>query len=162
MFDEIFFILPFPQKGCWLCCFKENYIINRCMLYWVPWVTFLGYSFAHVFLKCFIIKYYKKCVRKNIQFILIFQGTTDIEQLALVIRTLGSPRLFEWPELRQLPDYNKIRYAFVDFYLEMGKLLVTDLLFCIVSDVGWVVWAWREYGSILIKFKQKFYFSQIE
>ncbi|KAL5285574.1 CDK20 family protein [Megaselia abdita] len=40
----------------------------------------------------------------------LLAGTTDIEQLALVIRTLGSPRLFEWPELRQLPDYNKIRF----------------------------------------------------
>ncbi|TMW46049.1 hypothetical protein DOY81_008864 [Sarcophaga bullata] len=40
----------------------------------------------------------------------LFAGTTDIEQLALVIRTLGTPRLTEWPELTSLPDYNKIRF----------------------------------------------------
>ncbi|KAL9900603.1 cyclin-dependent kinase 20 [Glossina fuscipes fuscipes] len=40
----------------------------------------------------------------------LFAGTTDIEQLALVIRTLGTPRLNEWPELTSLPDYNKIRF----------------------------------------------------
>ncbi|XP_036322855.1 cyclin-dependent kinase 20 [Rhagoletis pomonella] len=40
----------------------------------------------------------------------LFSGSTDIEQLALVIRTLGSPRLNEWPELTSLPDYNKIRF----------------------------------------------------
>lgn len=39
----------------------------------------------------------------------LFQGTTDIEQLAIIIRTLGSPRLNEWPELTALPDYSKIR-----------------------------------------------------
>lgn len=37
------------------------------------------------------------------------QGSTDIEQLALVIRTLGSPRVNDWPELQHLPDYHKIR-----------------------------------------------------
>ncbi|XP_046805255.1 cyclin-dependent kinase 20 isoform X3 [Lucilia cuprina] len=40
----------------------------------------------------------------------LFAGTTDIEQLALVIRTLGTPRLNEWPDLTSLPDYNKIRF----------------------------------------------------
>lgn len=40
----------------------------------------------------------------------LLKGTTDIEQLALVIRTLGTPRLTEWPDLTSLPDYNKIRY----------------------------------------------------
>lgn len=39
----------------------------------------------------------------------LFAGTTDIEQLAIIIRTLGSPRLNEWPELTSLPDYSKIR-----------------------------------------------------
>jgi len=39
----------------------------------------------------------------------LFAGTTDIEQLAIIIRTLGSPRLNEWPELTALPDYSKIR-----------------------------------------------------
>lgn len=42
----------------------------------------------------------------------LFQGTTDIEQLAIIIRTLGSPRLNEWPELTALPDYSKIRYVY--------------------------------------------------
>ncbi|XP_055853283.1 cyclin-dependent kinase 20 [Episyrphus balteatus] len=40
----------------------------------------------------------------------LFAGTTDIEQLALVIRTLGTPRQSEWPELQTLPDFNKIRF----------------------------------------------------
>ncbi|KAL7730018.1 hypothetical protein ACLKA6_009311 [Drosophila palustris] len=40
----------------------------------------------------------------------LFAGTTDIEQLAIIIRTLGSPRLNEWPELTALPDYSKIRF----------------------------------------------------
>lgn len=38
-----------------------------------------------------------------------FQGNTDIEQLALVIKVLGSPRAKDWPELESLPDYNKIQ-----------------------------------------------------
>lgn len=40
----------------------------------------------------------------------LFPGTTDIEQLALVVRTLGTPRPDQWPELDSLPDFNKIRY----------------------------------------------------
>ncbi|KMZ04975.1 cyclin-dependent kinase 20 isoform X1 [Drosophila simulans] len=40
----------------------------------------------------------------------LFAGTTDIEQLAIIIRTLGSPRLNQWPELTSLPDYSKIRF----------------------------------------------------
>ncbi|XP_030372737.1 cyclin-dependent kinase 20 [Scaptodrosophila lebanonensis] len=40
----------------------------------------------------------------------LFAGTTDIEQLAIIIRTLGSPRLNEWPDLTSLPDYNKIGF----------------------------------------------------
>ncbi|XP_055587231.1 cyclin-dependent kinase 20 [Uranotaenia lowii] len=40
----------------------------------------------------------------------LFSGGTDIEQLALVVRTLGTPNLKEWPEVRSLPDYNKIRF----------------------------------------------------
>ncbi|KAG5671520.1 hypothetical protein PVAND_001714 [Polypedilum vanderplanki] len=39
----------------------------------------------------------------------LFAGNTDIEQLALVIRTLGTPTL-TWPEVVNLPDYNKIRF----------------------------------------------------
>lgn len=30
--------------------------------------------------------------------------------MALVIRTLGSPKTSDWPELKTLPDYNKIRF----------------------------------------------------
>ncbi|ETN66332.1 cell division protein kinase 7, partial [Anopheles darlingi] len=40
----------------------------------------------------------------------LFAGATDIEQLALVVRTLGTPNLKDWPEVRSLPDYNKIRF----------------------------------------------------
>ncbi|GAB0087324.1 cyclin-dependent kinase 20 [Sergentomyia squamirostris] len=39
----------------------------------------------------------------------LFPGNTDIEQLALVVRTLGTPHSAEWPEIHQLPDFNKIR-----------------------------------------------------
>lgn len=42
-------------------------------------------------------------------FFMIAQGNTDIEQLALVIRTLGTPSSVDWPEVKNLPDYNKIR-----------------------------------------------------
>lgn len=41
----------------------------------------------------------------------LFSGTTDIEQLALVVRLLGTPDLEQWPELATLADYNKIRYV---------------------------------------------------
>uniref|UniRef100_A0A182FAK0 Cyclin-dependent kinase 20 n=1 Tax=Anopheles albimanus TaxID=7167 RepID=A0A182FAK0_ANOAL len=40
----------------------------------------------------------------------LFAGATDIEQLALVVRTLGTPNPKDWPEVRSLPDYNKIRF----------------------------------------------------
>lgn len=40
----------------------------------------------------------------------LFAGNTDIEQLALVVRTLGTPNTRIWPEVEQLPDYNKIRF----------------------------------------------------
>lgn len=36
-----------------------------------------------------------------------FQGESDIEQLALVIRTLGTPT---WKGITSLPDYNKISF----------------------------------------------------
>lgn len=41
----------------------------------------------------------------------LFPGTTDIEQLALVVRVLGTPDPEQWPELTTLADYNKIRYV---------------------------------------------------
>lgn len=39
----------------------------------------------------------------------LFAGATDIEQLALVVRTLGTPDTEQWPELLSMADYNKIR-----------------------------------------------------
>lgn len=43
----------------------------------------------------------------------LFGGTTDIEQLALVVRLLGTPDTEQWPELLTLADYNKIRFVFL-------------------------------------------------
>lgn len=40
------------------------------------------------------------------------QGDTDIEQLAIVLRHLGSPTAETWPELTTLPDYNKITFPY--------------------------------------------------
>lgn len=40
----------------------------------------------------------------------LFAGDTDIEQLSLVIRALGSPDETSWPTLSELPDYNKIEF----------------------------------------------------
>lgn len=40
------------------------------------------------------------------------QGNTDIEQLALVIKILGSPQTKDWPEVELLPDFNKIQLAY--------------------------------------------------
>ncbi|XP_017784037.1 PREDICTED: cyclin-dependent kinase 20-like [Nicrophorus vespilloides] len=41
----------------------------------------------------------------------LFPGETDIEQLAIVLHTLGTPTEESWPGLAQLPDYNKITFA---------------------------------------------------
>lgn len=41
----------------------------------------------------------------------LFAGDTDIEQLSLVIRALGTPNETNWPTLSELPDYNKIEFA---------------------------------------------------
>ena len=38
------------------------------------------------------------------------QGETDIEQLAMVISSLGTPTEDSWPGLTTLPDYNKITF----------------------------------------------------
>lgn len=43
---------------------------------------------------------------------IIQQGETDIEQLAIVLRYLGSPTSESWPELTSLPDYNKISFPY--------------------------------------------------
>lgn len=40
----------------------------------------------------------------------LFPGNTDIEQLALVVRTLGTPSTRNWPDVTNLPDYKKIRF----------------------------------------------------
>ncbi|CAD6220658.1 GSCOCG00012960001-RA-CDS [Cotesia congregata] len=42
----------------------------------------------------------------------LFPGETDIEQLAIVIKQLGSPTPESWPELKTLPDYNKITFPY--------------------------------------------------
>lgn len=39
------------------------------------------------------------------------QGETDIEQLAIVLHTLGTPTEDTWPGLQELPDYNKISFS---------------------------------------------------
>lgn len=44
----------------------------------------------------------------------IFAGDTDIEQLSLVIRALGTPNEKTWPRLTELPDYNKIEFPHYD------------------------------------------------
>ncbi|XP_022920833.1 cyclin-dependent kinase 20-like isoform X2 [Onthophagus taurus] len=41
----------------------------------------------------------------------LFPGETDIEQLAIVLHTLGTPTIETWPGLKNLPDYNKIAFA---------------------------------------------------
>ncbi|KAG8179651.1 hypothetical protein JTE90_017792 [Oedothorax gibbosus] len=40
----------------------------------------------------------------------LFRGENDIEQLCLVLQTLGTPSEEVWPEMVDLPDYNKISF----------------------------------------------------
>ncbi|KAK1334620.1 hypothetical protein QTO34_005627 [Cnephaeus nilssonii] len=40
----------------------------------------------------------------------LFPGENDIEQLCCVLRILGTPSPQIWPEITQLPDYNKISF----------------------------------------------------
>lgn len=47
----------------------------------------------------------------NILTFLLIQGETDIEQLAIVLGTLGTPNEESWPGLKELPDYNKIGFS---------------------------------------------------
>ncbi|KAF7998047.1 hypothetical protein HCN44_009445 [Aphidius gifuensis] len=42
----------------------------------------------------------------------LFPGETDIEQLAIVLRHLGTPTVETWPDLISLPDYNKITFPY--------------------------------------------------
>jgi cell cycle related kinase len=44
----------------------------------------------------------------------LFAGDTDIEQLSLVIRALGTPNEKIWPSLTELPDFNKIEFPFYE------------------------------------------------
>lgn len=39
------------------------------------------------------------------------KGENDIEQLAIVVHSLGTPTLEIWPSVERLPDYNKITFA---------------------------------------------------
>jgi cell cycle related kinase len=38
----------------------------------------------------------------------LFKGMNDIEQIVLIIKTLGTPTKESWPEFEQLPDFHKI------------------------------------------------------
>ncbi|XP_057346197.1 cyclin-dependent kinase 20 isoform X4 [Manis pentadactyla] len=40
----------------------------------------------------------------------LFPGENDIDQLCCVIRILGTPSRQVWPEITELPDYNKISF----------------------------------------------------
>jgi len=40
----------------------------------------------------------------------LFPGENDIDQLCIVMRTLGTPTEDSWPGLSELPDYNKITF----------------------------------------------------
>ncbi|XP_013907887.1 PREDICTED: cyclin-dependent kinase 20-like [Thamnophis sirtalis] len=40
----------------------------------------------------------------------LFPGENDIEQLCCVLRVLGTPNQKTWPEITELPDYNKISF----------------------------------------------------
>ncbi|VEL30054.1 unnamed protein product [Protopolystoma xenopodis] len=42
----------------------------------------------------------------------LFPGENDIEQLWFVIRVLGTPNEETWPEMKELPDYNKIGFSY--------------------------------------------------
>ncbi|XP_059470396.1 cyclin-dependent kinase 20-like [Neocloeon triangulifer] len=41
----------------------------------------------------------------------LFRGASDIEQLCVVQRMMGTPSTRDWPELETLPDYNKITFT---------------------------------------------------
>ncbi|XP_063973425.1 cyclin-dependent kinase 20-like [Diachasmimorpha longicaudata] len=42
----------------------------------------------------------------------LFPGESDIEQLAMVLRQLGTPTVETWPDHHSLPDYNKITFPY--------------------------------------------------
>ncbi|OAF70055.1 Cell cycle-related kinase, partial [Intoshia linei] len=45
-----------------------------------------------------------------INFSPLFKGENDIDQLCTVLHTMGTPTIKEWPEMINLPDYNKISF----------------------------------------------------
>nr|CAH7714092.1 unnamed protein product [Callosobruchus chinensis] len=61
------------------------------------------------------IKTYSKMMLNGIDYMhqnhIMHRGETDIEQLAIVLDTLGTPNDETWPELKELPDYNKIAFS---------------------------------------------------
>ena len=40
----------------------------------------------------------------------LFPGENDIDQLGIVIKSLGTPTPESWPGVDQLPDYSKITF----------------------------------------------------
>ncbi|XP_064484516.1 cyclin-dependent kinase 20-like [Ornithodoros turicata] len=41
----------------------------------------------------------------------LFKGESDIEQLCLVVKAMGTPTVDMWPGFKDLPDFKKIRFA---------------------------------------------------
>jgi cell cycle related kinase len=41
----------------------------------------------------------------------LFEGQSDIEQLVCVLRVLGTPEYHDWPQVVELPDYEKIHVS---------------------------------------------------
>lgn len=69
----------------------------------------------------------------------LLQGTTDIEQLALVIKILGTPNAKDWPEMESLPDFKKIQYAMItelENSIETNSCLFSFLFFSIVFPIA--------------------------
>ncbi|KAJ1512315.1 Cyclin-dependent kinase 20 [Coelomomyces lativittatus] len=58
----------------------------------------------------------------------LFPGQNDIDQLHLVLSTLGTPTLEEWPEMLELPDYPKI--FFPDFPPQSFSEILPDISDC--------------------------------
>lgn len=41
----------------------------------------------------------------------LFEGQSDIDQLCCIFKLRGTPREADWPEVKMLPDYNKIEFT---------------------------------------------------
>jgi cell cycle related kinase len=67
----------------------------------------------------------------------LFAGNTDIEQLALVVRTLGSPSSNDWPALNSLPDYSKIHFpnSKGEQWVKIFPTNTTSEEFCLVDGL---------------------------